>query len=289
MGLGRVARASNAPGRAIEPELSFRERAHHLRRMSAQMPTADIDKQGIERIYERWAPIYDLVFGRVFEKGRRIVVAATQRVGGRILDVGVGTGISLPYYSRPSRVVGVDLSASMLQRARQRVEAEHLAHVEQLAVMDAESLDFPAESFDVVTAQHVVSTVPHPERALDEFARVLRPGGEIVLLSRVGADAGWRRWAEKLFQPIATRLGWRSEFRWSRFADWLKRCPHRMDLLERRALPPFGHFSLIRFGKGEAGMLASARARFEAERPAIGAGAGRPSFVSHQPQPALLE
>jgi phosphatidylethanolamine/phosphatidyl-N-methylethanolamine N-methyltransferase len=127
----------------------------------------------------------------------------------------VGTGISLPYYSDKSRVIGIDLSEQMLRKARQRVAERRLRNVEGLAVMDAERLEFPAASFDVVVAQCVVNTVPNPEVALDEFARVVKPGGEIVLLNRVGADAGPRRVFEHLFQPVAKKLGWRSEFPWA--------------------------------------------------------------------------
>jgi len=188
----------------------------------------------------------------VFEQGRRAAIAASERVGGRILEVGVGTGISLPYYSDDSRIFGIDISEEMLSKARRRVVDMHLHNVERLAVMDAERLDLPDASFDVVVAQYVVNTVPHPEAALDEFARVLKPGGEIVILNRVGADAGPRRVLEHLFQPVANRLGWRSEFPWGRFARWAEATPYDMRLIERRPVPPLGHFSLIRFGKAAA-------------------------------------
>jgi phosphatidylethanolamine/phosphatidyl-N-methylethanolamine N-methyltransferase len=207
-----------------------------------------IDKQAVEKVYGRWAPIYDLVFGAIFERGRREAIAASERIGGRILEAGVGTGISLPYYSDKSRVVGIDLSEQMLRKARQRVAERRLRNVEGLAVMDAERLEFPAASFDVVVAQCVVNTVPNPEVALDEFARVVKPGGEIVLLNRMGADAGPRRVFEPLFQPVA-KVGWRSEFPWGRFARWAASTPHGIHLIERRPMPPLGHFSLIRFGK----------------------------------------
>lgn len=211
--------------------------------------TADIDRQAVTKVYARWAPVYDFVFGEVFKQGRRAAVAASERVGGRILEVGVGTGISLPYYSDASRVFGVDLSEQMLRKARRRVADGRLSNVESLAIMDAEHLDFPDASFDVVVAQYVVNTVPHPEAALDEFARVVRPGGEIILLNRVGADTGPRRVLEQLFSPVATRLGWRSEFPWARFTHWADQTRHSMRLIERRPVPPLGHFSLIRFGK----------------------------------------
>jgi len=92
--------------------------------------------------------------------------------------------------------------------------------------------------------------VPNPEAALDECARMLRPGGEMVLLSRIGADAGVRRLVETSLQPVVRRLGWRTEFPWDRFARWTERRTD-MRLIERRPMPPFGHFSLLRFLKGE--------------------------------------
>jgi phosphatidylethanolamine/phosphatidyl-N-methylethanolamine N-methyltransferase len=208
----------------------------------------ELDRDAIERAYDRWAPVYDLVFGLVFERGRQASIAAAERIGGRILEVGVGTGISLPDYARHNRVYGVDISEAMLRKAQRRVEELALSHVEGLAVMDAQRLDFPDNAFDVVVAQYVVTAVPDPEAALDEFARVVRPGGEIILLSRVGAEAGMRRTLEHLFMPVASRLGWRTEFAWERYATWVARTPG-LRLVERRPMPPFGHFSLIRFVK----------------------------------------
>ena len=222
----------------------------------------EIERNAVERAYDRWAPVYDLVFGQVFERGRRASLEAAERIGGRILEVGVGTGISLPDYSRRNRIVGVDISEAMLNKARLRVSEIDLKHVEALEVMDAEKLNFPDDSFDVVVAQYVVTAVPNPEAALDEFARVLKPGGEIILLSRVGAEAGARRTLEHLFAPAARKLGWRTEFPWQRYADWLVRSP-RVYLIERRAIPPLGHFSLIRFGKHPDGAIES-RARLAA-------------------------
>ena len=115
--------------------------------------------------------------------------------------------------------------------------------------MDAEKLEFPDHSFDVVMAQYVVTAVPNPEAALNEFARVLRPGGEIILLSRVSADAGMRRFIEQQLQPVVRRLGLRTEFAWSRYAEWAAQVDG-MELVERRPVPPLGHFSLIRFPQG---------------------------------------
>jgi phosphatidylethanolamine/phosphatidyl-N-methylethanolamine N-methyltransferase len=211
---------------------------------------SELDKSTVTKAYRRWAPVYDLVFGAVFDQGRRAAIAAANRVGGRILEVGIGTGISLPGYSAHDRIVGIDISPEMLRKARRRVAKLSLTNVERLELMDAEHLSFAEASFDVVVASHVISTVPHPLTALDECARMLRPGGELILINRVGADAGTRRTIERWLQPIVRRLGWRSEFPWEHFAWWLG---HRADvrLAERRPVPPFGHFALLRFVKSE--------------------------------------
>jgi phosphatidylethanolamine/phosphatidyl-N-methylethanolamine N-methyltransferase len=219
--------------------------------MMTDIAGAELDKDTITKAYARWAPVYDVVFGAVFERGRRAAIAAAERIGGRILEVGVGTGISLPEYSPSSRLCGVDISEPMLRKAQERVAELGLDNVEGLWVMDAEHLGFPDASFDVVVAQYVVTTVPNPEATLDEFARVLKPGGEIVLVSRVGAEAGLRRSLEQWFAPAARKLGWRTEFSFERYARWAEQSPG-MRLIERRATPPLGHFSLIRFGKSGA-------------------------------------
>jgi phosphatidylethanolamine/phosphatidyl-N-methylethanolamine N-methyltransferase len=215
-----------------------------------QRPTkvTDLDKVTIEKAYARWAPVYDIVFGAVFDRGRRAAIAAAERIGGRILEVGVGTGISLPAYARSNRLVGVDISLPMLKKARERVAAQQLTHVEALSVMDAGGLALPDAGFDVVVAQYVITAVPHPEATLDEFARVLKPGGEIILVNHIGAETGLRRAFEQGFAPVARQLGWRPEFPWGRLAAWVERAPG-MRLIERRPMPPLGHFSLIRFGK----------------------------------------
>lgn len=211
--------------------------------MATQMSTA-----GVTRAYDRWAPIYDLVFGAVFRRGRSDAIVAAERVGGRIIEVGVGTGISLPQYARSSRIVAVDLSDAMLNKARARVREQHLSNVELVTVGDAENLQFADNSFDVVVAQYVVTACPHPERALDEFVRICRPGGEIIITTRVGAGQGLRGTIERTLMPLTSRLGFRTEFPWSRYEAW---AAHRIDvhLLENRPLPPLGHFSLVRYQK----------------------------------------
>lgn len=208
----------------------------------------DMRTDAVARAYSRWAPVYDLVFGKVFARGRSAAIEAAERVGGRVIEVGVGTGISLPQYTPRVRLVGVDISEPMLAKARTRVADLDLRNVETLAVMDAEHLDFPDDSFDAVVAQYVVTAVPNPEAALDEFLRVVRPGGEIILTSRIGAEDGLRGTLERIASPVANRLGWRTEFAWSRYQRWADGAGI-VQIAERRPLPPLGHFSLIRMTK----------------------------------------
>jgi phosphatidylethanolamine/phosphatidyl-N-methylethanolamine N-methyltransferase len=208
----------------------------------------ELDKNAVAKAYARWAPIYDLVFGAVFERGRKASVAAAERIGGRILEVGVGTGLSLPEYSWTNRLTGVDLSVPMLRKAKARAVEHRLTNVDGLAVMDAQHLGFQDGVFDVVVAQYVITAVPDPEATLDEFARVLKPGGEIILVNHLGAEDGLRAAVEQWFAPLARRLGWRPEFGWERLAQWAAR-HGGVQIVERRAMPPLGHFSLIRFAR----------------------------------------
>src|SRR4051794_25729746 len=206
----------------------------------------ELDQDTIARAYARWAPVYDLVFGAVFDPGRKASIGAAERVGGRILDVGVGTGISLADYARSNHIVGVDYSEPMLRKARERLAEQKLDHVDGLLVMDAQRLGFRDGAFDAVVAQFVITTVADPEATLDEFARVTKPGGEIILVNHLSAEAGLRWAFDRWFSPVARRLGWRTEFRWERIAQWAAR-NGGVRLVERRAIAPLGHFSLVRF------------------------------------------
>lgn len=198
--------------------------------------------------YDRWAPVYDLVFGGVFKIGRSEAIIAADRIGGRILEVGVGTGISLPKYRSTSRLTGIDISEKMLRKAADRARRLGLKNIEQIAAGDAENLAFEDGEFDVVVAQYVVSAVPNPERALDEFVRVVRPGGEIIITTREGAGQGLRGSIEKFLMPVTTRLGFRTDFPFDLFENWVAKTP-QVRLVQHRPLPPLGHFSLLRYQK----------------------------------------
>ena len=136
----------------------------------------------------------------------------------------------------------------MLRQAVDRVAEHKLTHVDILSVMDAERLALPDASFDVVVAQFVITAVPNPEATLDEFVRVIKPGGEIVLVNHIGAESGLRRLFELGFAPVARKLGWRPEFPFRRLSDWAER-HGGVRMIERRPVQPLGHFSVIRFAR----------------------------------------
>lgn len=211
--------------------------------------SASLDNTHVTAAYARWAPVYDLVFAAVMRNGRRcIAAAANQHKGGLILDVGIGTGLELPLFDRSLRIVGVDLSLPMLERAARRVRETGISGVEGLALMDGRRLGFADACFDAVVAPYVLTVLPEPEASLDEWLRVLKPGGEIILVNHVGADAGPLAAMEIWLAKRSKALGWRPEFPWTILGDWLAARPHLI-LTERRRIAPFGLFTLTRITK----------------------------------------
>ena len=207
-----------------------------------------ITNNDVTDAYARWAPIYDLAFTAVMKPGRKAASAAINSIGGRILDVGVGTGLELPMFAPNVRVTGIDLSEPMLEVARKRVRDLGVANVEALIAMDAMNLTFADGEFDAAVAPYVLTTVPDPARLLDEMMRVVKPAGEIILVNHIGAERGIVAGVERWLGKRGASLGWRPEFPWTVVGDWLTRHP-QMELRERRRLAPVGLFTLIRIGR----------------------------------------
>lgn len=183
--------------------------------------TNGLDAQ--RRVYAVWAKFYDRIYQGLLARAQREAVAAACASGREILEIGVGTGLTLPYFERDKQVVGADLSLDMLRVARAKVLSQNLDHVRGLMVMDACRLGFADRSFDAVTAQFVITLVPDPEQALAEMDRVLRPGGEIVISSRLVGDGGFAAPFWKAVAPLAKAIGWSSDFKVSRLTDWAAR------------------------------------------------------------------
>ena len=171
-----------------------------------------MDENDVRTAYRRWAPVYDATFGKLVTAGMRHATKQANRFSGRLLDVGVGTGLALPHYGPQLSVTGVDLSIEMLERARARIKKSHATNIEALLEMDAGNLRFPAESFDVAIASYVLTVVPDPAKVVHELARVTKPGGTVLIVNHFSVENGLRGAIEKGMAKHATKLGWRPEF-----------------------------------------------------------------------------
>lgn len=204
------------------------------------------DLEGQRRIYARWAPFYDRVYHKLLSDAHRKTAEAAAAYGPDILEVGVGTGLVLSYYPAGARVVGVDLSEDMLRKAQEK--ARRLPQVRLISAMDACRLGLPDASFDAVAVPFVITLVPNPEQALDECARVLKPGGGLVISSKLGYDTGVVARVEEAIAPLMKQVGWSSAFRISRIEAWARERGD-VEVLGVDPLFPAGFFKLIRLRK----------------------------------------
>lgn len=198
----------------------------------------------VREAYKRWAPVYDNTFGLVASAGRRKAVELINQRRGNVLEVGVGTGLSLPHYAPYLKVTGIDLSPEMLAKAHERVTKGGLLNIEGLREMDAAQLDFPDDSFNTVVAMYVMTVVPDPEKVMAELERVCAPGGEVMVVNHFSQDDGLRGWMERKMAPYADKLGWHPVFPLERVL-----VRPRLSLIERKPLWPMGLFTLVRFRK----------------------------------------
>jgi phosphatidylethanolamine/phosphatidyl-N-methylethanolamine N-methyltransferase len=220
------------------------ERPFLTRGDGAGINSAQIDEAAVRSAYRRWAPVYDHTFGRFTTEGRRHAVEIINQRQGRVLEVGVGTGLSLPSYGRHLEIVGIDLSPEMLDKAREKVDEERLANVTGLHEMDAGELTFADGAFDTVVAMYVITVVPEPEKVMRELARVTKVGGQVILVNHFSQDDGVRGWVERRMAPFADKLGWRPVFN----LDRVMVCEN-LKVVDRRALRPWGLFTMLRFEK----------------------------------------
>ncbi|MGI9481835.1 MAG: class I SAM-dependent methyltransferase [Hyphomicrobiales bacterium] len=163
---------------------------------------------------------------------------------GRVLEAGVGTGLSLARYKPHLKITGIDLSPEMLERAEERVVEENLTHVEAIREMDAGELEFPDAMLDTAVAMYVMTVVPDPHKVMHELARVTRPGGNVIVVSHFNSKKGLRRLFEKALAPLSRKLGWRPDFP----IGTIMVCDD-LELVEAFSLAPFGMFTLLRFEK----------------------------------------
>jgi len=201
-----------------------------------------LDGSAVLAAYARWAPVYDFIFGGPLYWGRRAAVNHVNGLQGKVLEAGVGTGMSLPLYSDHLEISGIDISDDMLERARRKVAQK--SNVRELKVMDAGELSYPDNHFDAVVAMYVMTVVPDPDKVLKELERVTKPGGTVLLVNHFSADSGPRAALERGLKRFGHRLGWNPEFPKTRVLGRTV-----LSLESEETLPPFKLFTLLRLKK----------------------------------------
>lgn len=202
--------------------------------------------------YKYWAPIYDYTFGLITRPGRRRMVDYINSRSGRVLEIGVGTGLSLDRYHTHLDITGIDVSPDMLDKAREKVAEKGLTHVTRISEMDARTLAFPDDHFDTVVAMYLVSVVPEPERVLAEMARVCKPGGEVLIVNHFARETGLLAALERLFAPLANIIGWHSDFAMERVLG-----ERALETVGIQNVAPFGMFTFLRQRKRAADAAAA--------------------------------
>ncbi len=201
-----------------------------------------MDLESNKKAYRRYAPIYDAVFGPILHHGRkRIVDGMDCQPDERILEVGVGTGLSLPLYPKSVSITGIDVSEEMLARARERVRRQGLSNVEAIRNMDALNMDFPDARFDRTVVMYVVSCVADVRKLIDEIRRVTKPGGEIFIVNHFRSEKGLARGIENSLSPLARLLGFHTDVELTSF---LSETGLEADDITRVNL--FGYWKLVR-------------------------------------------
>ena len=170
-----------------------------------------VENDFVARVYEKLAKVYDLIFGPSLHPGRLVAIDRMGiGPGDRVLEVGVGTGINATLYPSHCQVTGIDLSASMLEKARERVQKHGITNV-RLQEMDAAQLTFADNSFDIVYAPYLVSVVPDPVKVVQEMRRVCRPGGKIIILNHFRSANPVLSYVERLISPATVHIGFKSD------------------------------------------------------------------------------
>ena len=202
--------------------------------------------EAIQKTYRRWAPVYDLTFGRITQGGRILAAQHVNTQGGSVLEVGIGTGLALDFYKPHVQITGIDVSAEMLREAKVKALKTNRGSLVALHQMDARRIAFPDGAFDHVAAMHIMSVVPDPERVLEEMARLCRPGGSVMIANHfAGRTEGWSL-VERLAAPLANLLGWHSDFAIERVMGHPK-----LKLEEQVQVRPFGLMTYLRFRRVE--------------------------------------
>lgn len=205
----------------------------------------DLARHDVEKAYRIWSKIYDATCGPLFAPAHRAMATTVNQRGGNVLEVGVGTGLMFDLYDLRMRVTGIDISQDMLMRARKKRATGLYPQVVALEKADVHALPYADSSFDSVTFPFVLTLVTAPEQALSEAARVLKQGGQIVIVSHFRSESAIGRSVETALAPLCARLGLRPDFPLERIHEWLRQ-DGRMRLAETRQIAPLSPFTLVR-------------------------------------------
>jgi len=199
-----------------------------------------MDEVSIINTYRRYSGSYDKIFGRIFEQGRKQVVEKMNcRDGERILEVGIGTGLAMPYYPGCTKVFGIDISPDMLAVAKQHVQQTCLQNV-CLTIMDAQKICFPNNFFNKVSAMYVATVVPDPHLMMEEIKRVCKPDGDIFILNHFSNTHFLPGLIEGMLTPLQKFLGFRPRFSMQRFI-----AENALDVVGTQSVNLLGYWTII--------------------------------------------
>lgn len=208
------------------------------------MSARGASKDGVVRTYSRWASSYDATFGRIVGHYHWHIASFVKEIGAqRVLEIGVGTGLSLAHYPAGISVIGVDICPRMLEKAQRKLDSGAVGARIELQLVDGEQLPYEPGTFDAVVLPFVISVTPDPKRLLAEAYRVLSPGGHVLIVNHFAGVRGLR-WLEKAFSPLASRVGFESDLELSSLLDGSP-----LEVKEIRRLRPIGFFTLVHLRK----------------------------------------
>ncbi|MBI5345366.1 MAG: methyltransferase domain-containing protein [Deltaproteobacteria bacterium] len=190
-----------------------------MNKTHARKKVTNLEYESIKKIYAGYSKVYDALFKRFFYPRIKHAISYMDiKPGERVLDVGVGTGLSLPLFPRHCKVVGIDLSTEMLKQAKDKIRKNRLDNISVIG-MDAMRVGFGDNSFDKVFLSHVVSVVPDPYKAMAEVKRVCKKGGQVVIVNHFKSRNKVIEAVEKVINPFCKKIGWRSDMCLNEFIE----------------------------------------------------------------------
>jgi phosphatidylethanolamine/phosphatidyl-N-methylethanolamine N-methyltransferase len=219
-----------------------------MKNVPSKAAVRDLPTSTVEKAYDYWVWIYDAVCGPVFRSAHVAITDAANRVGGHVLEVGVGTGLLLPLYRRDMTVTGVDLSQKMLAKARSNLGKQGETRPVTLEQGDIHVLSHADQMYDSIVFPFVLTLVSNPEIALDNCRRMLRPGGEIIVVSHFQSRTPWIARFERWLAPLIASIGLRPDFPVERVAEWAGTHPDML-FLKTEPVGVIGVYTLLRIRK----------------------------------------